>query len=215
MAKEIIFIGGGDYRKQENRAIDKYLIKIIKPEMKILIIPFASRKEKYVSWASALFVNFSKYHIKNFSILDIDLPKEVMIDRIKESDVLFLTGGLPNVLIEALSKKGLISIIRNYHGIIIGYSAGALAICRDCIILPEEGHPGKEIIRGLGLCDFSVYVHYSKDQDKDLSEFSKERKIYAICDKSAIVLKNGKMSFIGDSFLFDKNKAKVFIASTD
>ena len=66
MVKEIIFIGGGDYRKEENIEIDKYILSLINKDSKILIVPFATTKEKYVSWAATLLNNFKKYDISNF-----------------------------------------------------------------------------------------------------------------------------------------------------
>ncbi len=50
MAKEIILIGGGDYRRNENIAIDNYIVSKIDDSSRISIIPFAVKeKEKQVS----------------------------------------------------------------------------------------------------------------------------------------------------------------------
>jgi len=208
MVKEVIFIGGGDYRKEENLEIDKYLISILNKDSKILIIPFATTKEKYVSWESTLLNNFKKYNLSNFEVLDEDLPKEVMIKRIKSSDALFFTGGLPDLLLNKLKEKDLIKNLLNYSGVIIGYSAGTLAFCNECIILPEEGYTRTQILAGIGLCNFSTYVHYNESHDKYLLELSKDREIYAIENKSAIVLKDNKLKFIGKIYLFKNNQKK-------
>lgn len=205
----IVFIGGGDYRKQENEKIDDYLKSVISPEMNILIIPFATDKSKYVSWASTLFNNFKRYGISKMEILDEDLPARVMAERIASSQVLFFTGGMPDKLMNKLIEKELLEKIKKYDGILIGYSAGTLAFCKDCVVLPEEGHPLVEVIEGMGLCDFSTDVHYEESHDVHLFELSKDREIYAIKNKSAIVLNKGKMSFIGEVFLFHKGKKRM------
>jgi dipeptidase E len=202
-AKEIILIGGGDYRKQENEEIDNYLRKIISPDMKILIVPFATTKDKYVSWASSLFNNFGRYGLRNFEILDEDLEKEKIIQRINSSDVLFFTGGLPNIFMEKVIEKDIIGTIKEFEGILIGYSAGSIVLSKECIVLSEEGHPNEEIIDGIGLVDFSNYVHYKKDQDSSLIRFSKNRKIFAIGNKSAISVREKERLFIGDIYLFE------------
>jgi peptidase E len=206
MPKEIIFLGGGDYRKEENIEIDDYLISVLNKDSKILIIPFAAPKEKYVSWASALLNNFKKYGISNFEILDEDLSEDIMVKRIKGSNALFFTGGSPELLLDKLKEKNLINFLLNYPGILIGYSAGTLVFCKECIILPEEGRTKIQILNGVGLCDFSTYVHYNESHDKYLLDLSKNREIYAIENKSAVVLKDNRLKFIGKVHLFKNNE---------
>ncbi len=202
MVRELIFIGGGDYRKEENLEIDKYLLTKISKDSKILIIPFATDKSKYVSWSAALFNNFKKYDLKHWELVDLDLPPEIIKQQIQHSDVLFLTGGLPNLLMENFEKKEVTDIIKTFKGIIIGYSAGALVLSKDCVILPEEGHPGAEIIKGLNLAKFSTYVHYSSEHDIYLKKFSKSREIYAITNQSALIYDGKIIKGIGEIYLF-------------
>lgn len=204
MAKHVILIGGGDYRKRENGEIDEYLKTIITPEMTVLIVPFASEASKHISWAAALYTNFKEHGIDRFSILDPALPDDVVLERINGADVLFLVGGLPDVLIEALRRKGALDAVRNHPGIIIGYSAGALALSEECVILPEPGHPSTEIVRGIGVVPFSTYVHYNESHDGPLSKLSLARDIFAISDRGAIVIAGNHTAYIGKVFKFHR-----------
>ena len=51
-----------------------------------------------------------------------------------ESDLVYLTGGVPSMLIERLKKLGVEELLRGFDGVIVGRSAGALALCKKCVI---------------------------------------------------------------------------------
>ncbi len=205
--KELIFIGGGDYRKQENQDIDTYLASILRSSMKILIVPFASPQEKHESWMKTLMANFSKYDLTNFELLDENLSKEEMADKIESAEAIFIIGGLPTTLLAKIRKKDIEESFRKCAGVIIGYSAGAMVLPNSCIILPEGGYTKVEKVKGLGMCDFGIYVHYKEEHDLYLKQFSSNMKIYAISDRSALVYKDGELNYIGEGvYLFHKGK---------
>ena len=207
--KETILIGGGDYRKQENTIIDLYLSKRISPEMKILILPFASPQKTWASWFSALFKNFEKYGWYNFEMLDPDLPSGILTSKIESADILFFTEGLPDILLKLIKEKGLAETIIQHQGLVIGQGASALALCRECIITPNKDYPTALLLEGLNLVSFAVAVHYEESMNPLLMELSRKRKIYALPDKSAIVYKENLTSFIGEVFCFQDGKREV------
>jgi hypothetical protein len=84
----------------------------------------------------------------------------------------------------------------------VGRSAGALALCRKCIITCRRNSDVK-IINGLGLTTFTLKVHYKPEKDAELERLSKEEKIYAVSEGSALVYDNGTLSFIGNVYLFE------------
>ncbi|WHY55943.1 Type 1 glutamine amidotransferase-like domain-containing protein [Peribacillus simplex] len=135
---------------------------------------------------------FSIMENVSIELLNEDLSDKEMKKSIKEHDILYFIGGRPERLIHVIEEKGLAPIIKDFQGLIIGYSAGSLALCNDCIITKDKDYPETIVIKGLGFVGFSVEVHYEVNIDADLIPLSNERKIYSIPNGSAIFSKNGE-----------------------
>jgi len=125
--------------------------------------------------------------------------------KVECSDLIYLTGGLTTVLIERLKSKSVDPLLRKYDKVIVGRSAGALALCKKCV-LTDRRKPAVKVIKGLGLVDFSVKVHYEPSKDGELKRLSKEETIYAIPERSALVYDRGCLSFIGDVYVFQNGE---------
>jgi len=206
----IYFVGGGDYRKKELQEIDRSIAKYInyKNNQKFLVVPFATKKEKYDKWFNSLKENYKEMGF-TFDMLNEADDENISAKKIESSEVVFFTGGRPEKLIEISNKKNIIEAIKKHKGIIIGYSAGALALCKDCVIIKDEDYPKSIVIPGLNIVDFSTSVHYEETHDKDLLKLSKKRKIFALPNKSALIFRDSKISFIGPAFLFYEKNKKV------
>jgi peptidase E len=98
--------------------------------------------------------------------------------------LIYLTGGLTSVLLERLKSKSVDRLLHRYDRVIVGRSAGALALCKQCI-LTDRNKQVHKIIMGLRLVEFSVKVHYDPSKDNDLRGLSKEEKIYVIQAKAS------------------------------
>jgi dipeptidase E len=129
-------------------------------------------------------------------------------EKISESDLIYLTGGVPTILVERLKKSGIHSLLRDFKGIIVGRSAGALALCRKCIVTCRRTSEIK-VIEGLGLVDLTLKAHYKLCKDEKLVELSKTEYIFAVPKDSAIVYDNGKLSFINNVYLFCNGKRQT------
>lgn len=125
--------------------------------------------------------------------------------KVASSNLIYLTGGLVNALVERLRKAGVDELLRGYRGVIVGRSAGALALCRRCVI---TGRVSKRVclVDGLGLADLALKAHYRPDKDAALRLLSKDEKIYAVPSRSAIVYDGGVSSIIGKAYLFENGK---------
>jgi len=119
-----------------------------------------------------------------------------------------LTGGLVSVLIERLKNMEVDNLLRGYSGVIVGRSAGALALCKKCVITYRSNSKVK-LVGGLGLVDFTLKAHYKPEKDNELKRLSKEEKIYAVPEGSALVYDNGASSFIGEAYLFENGKKRM------
>jgi dipeptidase E len=171
------------------------------------------------SWARASFDNSYKkrkmlvdYFISlganSTNFVDFSDTNEVIAKKMNESNLVYLTGGLPTILLERLKKMSVDLLLRSYDGIIVGRSAGALALCSKCIITCRSSLKAK-IINGLGLADLTLKVHYTPEKDKTLMELSKKKKIYAVPEGSALIYNNGVCSFIGKVFLFADGELRI------
>ena len=169
-----------------------------------------------LSWARASFDNSYKkrkllvdYLIslgaRTINFADYSDSNETIVKKIADSNLVYLTGGHATILVERLKSMGVDQFLCNYEGIIIGRSAGALALCQKCIITCRSNSETK-IIPGVGLADLTLKVHYKPEKDYILKQLSKREKIYAIPMGSALVYENGACSTIGDVYLFENGK---------
>lgn len=182
----LCFIGGGNPLTGELDNVMKYLSKYVKTRNKILIIPFATEESKLDRWFNSTKKSFENIGMKHVKLLDYQLTNKEMQIEIKKHDVLYFTGGRPEKLIEMLVEKEVVQTIKQFSGLMVGVSAGALVFCNDCIITRDEDYPETQVIKGLSLVDFSVEVHYEEVIDEELIPLSENREIYAIPNGSAI-----------------------------
>jgi peptidase E len=134
--------------------------------------------------------------------------KETIAEKTSSSNLIYLTGGLVSVLIERLKNMEVDNLLRGYSGVIVGRSAGALALCKKCVITYRSNSKVK-LVGGLGLVDFTLKAHYKPEKDNELKRLSKEEKIYAVPEGSALVYDNGASSFIGEAYLFENGKKRM------
>lgn len=73
--------------------------------------------------------------------------------KVTGSDLIYLPCGITLVLVERLKNARVDKSLREYGKGIFGNSAGALARCRDCILMNGKENPETKIILGLGLAD--------------------------------------------------------------
>jgi dipeptidase E len=205
---KLYLLGGENVFKRSARVVNENAFQDAGEPLAIVVF----------SWARASFDNSYKKR-KNLTDYFISLgaaavsfvnysdSNEIISKKIADSNLIYLTGGVTSVLIERLKKMGVDHLIFGYKGIIIGRSAGALALCRSCIITCRSSLETK-IISGLGLADLTLKVHYKPEKDVTLAELSYREEIYAVPMGSALVYKNGACSVIGDVYLFENGKKR-------
>ncbi len=206
---KLYFLGGENITIQDARTVNQSAFQDAGESPAILVFPWARssfdktymRRKLVVDYFKSLgasAVNFAEYSDS----------KEEIQEKIFCSDLIYLTGGLTSVLVERLKNMAVDELLRNYEGVIVGRSAGALALSRKCVITGK----GKtiKIASGLGLVDFMLKAHYTIGSDATLTELSKEEAIYAVPQASALVSENGALSNIGPVFLFENGQRHQF-----
>lgn len=212
MAK-LYFLGGENVSKRNSREVNEAAFHDAGEKPSILVLPWArplfdrARKRRkrllnYFTSIGAGKISFSSYS---------DASKEIA-DKVGRSDLIYLLGGFTTRLIKCLKERHVDRLLREYGGVIIGRSAGALALCGKCILTDRNKSEAK-IISGLGIADFTMKVHYKSSKDDELKMLSKEDKIYALPERSALVYENGDLRAIGKVYLFQDGKKELFNSS--
>ena len=139
-----------------------------------------------------------------------DTYEEVAV-KVKSSDLLYLTGGLTSVLLERLKARKIDQLLHEYTGVIVGRSAGAIALCLRGI-LTNRRKQVHTTIAGLNLAEITVKVHYKPSEETEMKKLSQEEQIYAIPERSALVHDNGALHAIGSVYLFQNGEKHVLLA---
>ena len=139
-------------------------------------------------------------------IIDNRVKKDEAKDIINNSDVIFLLGGSPELQMKSINDYDLASTIKEFEGIIIGVSAGAMNQTKRVIYKDE--FKNNEIISydGLSFYEESIYPHLDfKNIEflKELFEVSKYQKLVALSNDSFIRIENKSVEYIGDYYVVD------------
>lgn len=203
---KLYLLGGENVFKRSAREVNERAFRDTGETLAILVFSWArasfDNSYKKMKTLSNYFINLGANTI---SFVDYSDSYEEIARKMADSNLIYLTGGQTSILIERLKKLGVDNLMRNYNGIIIGRSAGALALCRRCIVTCRSSLESK-IISGLGLADLTLKVHYKPEKDTALEQLSRQEKIFAVSMNSAIVYENGVSSFVGDIFLFENGQ---------
>jgi peptidase E len=203
----LYFLGGENVIKRDAREINEIAFRDASEAPRVVVVPWARasfdkacRRRKrlfdYFRSLGAVTVDFAEYS---------DTLKEVT-RKVERSDLIYLPGGLASVLVERLKNRSVDRLLRKYDGVVVGRSAGALALGKKCVVTKNRRKPTSMIISGLGLVNFSVKAHYKPSKDGELKRLSKEEMIYAIPERSALVYDNDTLSFIGNVYLFQNGE---------
>ena len=145
-------------------------------------------------------------------------------DEIQTYDVVFLAGGHVATEQEWFRFICLRELLEDYHGVVIGTSAGSMNMAEEVYAWPEE--PGETelpyedlFFPGLGLAKTVVLPHYNKVKDGRLDGklFVQEiaaghswgKRFYAIPDGSYVLARDGEETVFGEAYLVaDGNVSK-------
>jgi dipeptidase E len=203
---KLYLLGGENVAKRDARKINETAFCDAGEAPAVTVIP----------WAQASFFKAYKRkkslvdYFRNLGASTVDFVYysdtfEEISRKVECSDLIYLIGGLTSVLIERLKNRNVDLLLHSYDQVIIGRSAGALALCKKGLIT-NRNNSAIKMVAGLGLVDFGIKVHYKLSKDNELKRLSKKEKIYAIHERSALVYDNGQLSFMGDVYLFENGE---------
>ncbi len=197
----------------------KILKGIIKPHHKVLIVPFSYDdrwlKNEYDFYNyfndvdgthyEEIVFPFLSYGIDEGNILwinhfldDIDTMKK----KIKNTDIIFFTGGFPDKMMDKFLKYNLIDTLENFDKIMIGSSAGAMVQISEYHITPDSDYEYFSYNKGLNIInDFDIDVHFDNSEVHNLSILKtikeKQKPVYSIPDDGGVVVLGDKVLLLG------------------
>ena len=202
-------LGGENIHKRDAEEVNQRAFNDAGEVPKILVFSWAGASfDKTYTKSKMLFDYFISLGASTVNIVDYSCTLGEIKERISESNLVYFTGGVPSVLVERLRKLGVDSLLRGFEGVIVGRSAGALALCRKCVITYRSNSAVK-VIDGLGLVSLTLKAHYRLGRDEELKELSKVQEIFAVPKGSALVYDNDNLSFINSVYLFCNGERQI------
>jgi len=208
-----------------NESISKALFDLVgkKPEdTNLVFIPTAANVEVGdKGWIIDDLVNFKKQNFKSIDIVDISaIEQKLWQPRLEAADIIFFGGGNVFHLMEWINKSGLVSILSELlkTRVYAGLSAGSMVTSKDLAlnlskIIYGEDLDKTENMKALGFVDFYFFPHlnspwFKKVRKKNIIKEAYGKmteKIYALDDKSALKVVDGKIEVISEGEWFEIN----------
>lgn len=187
------------------------------------IVFVASNKydyEKIDIYSSLLFdsLKLSEIIFEKYNVLDNRAIQNAE-EYIKNADLIFLCGGRISLQNEFFEEIHLKELLKGFSGIIVGQSAGSINMATHVFNSPEE-QENSDIIyyEGLGLTDINVEPHWTLSIDESnenklyqrnyIMQESHKRNIYALCDRSYILINGEDKEFYGETYLIKNGEIK-------
>lgn len=138
---------------------------------------------------------------RDYQLLDDRFDMRKAKDAVAAASCLYLMGGDTLAQFEFLQSNGLVDAIVQTHGVIAGLSAGAINMGKVSLCSKDENVPETVLYPGIGIADITIEPHFTLDRPAligELEEISRQHTIYAMCDGSAIIVRNGQTICFGD-----------------
>lgn len=191
----------------------EYLLKNIKSGMNIVFVSsvpnnFERTDEQVDRYTNA----FSKIGIVFNSIFSIDGRKTIEEAKniIKNSDIVFLMGGSPELQMNFLNEYELVESIQSTK-IVIGVSAGSMNQGSRIVYKDDFDNYILKDYKGLNLTNINIFPHYDTNNQEcidEVEEVSKINSIICLPNESFTYIENGNVEIIGKYYETDLDKKK-------
>ena len=158
------YCSGFDINNAFGHGLGEMLKRELKDTKSILYIPGSPEKvkkakEKYIPLFTE---HFKKIGIEFFKVnlLTPNTSSEDAKEMVKNASFIMLMGGDPFKQKELCEYVNILEDLKEYKGIMLGYSAGAMLMSKYIIITPcSDEYPEFHIEEGLNLDGISIYPH--------------------------------------------------------
>lgn len=204
--------------------------KFITPNLKVVIAYFSffdkhiSNQKEYEAfyhpggeYYQKMIDTFANYGIKEEQITFLDYYNDSLGElktKLNQADLLYLPGGAPEQMINRFAERNILTKIKDFTGIVVGSSAGAMIQNDYYHISPDRDYHKFEIYEGLGLIkEFGIEVHFrsrkkSKQAIRKVTKLMK-RPLYTIPDDSAMIVNGQEITLINNAKKYYDQKGKI------
>ena len=130
----VYLIGGGDIKAGDLQEIDKKALSQAQNKMVYVLDLTTNDENKLAQYRDFLTSYFQKIGADNIGFVSTSTSLEDIEKRIKESGLVYIPGGNTKLLLQNLEKRQIIPILKSLKSVIVGNSAGALAICCKTVL---------------------------------------------------------------------------------
>jgi dipeptidase E len=207
---KIYLLGGENVRLRSAKEVNEQAFEDAGGRPKVLVFPWARPSfDKLYQKRKLLKDYLRSLGADDVDFVDYSESREAIENKMAVYNIVYLTGGQPSILIERLQKTGVDKMLKTFQGVIVGRSAGALAVCKRCVSTCRSNKKVR-IVEGLDLVDITLKAHYIPADNEILKTFSLKEDIYAVPAMSAIIYDNKKLSALGKVYLFHNGERLDF-----
>ena len=204
-------LGGERVRRRDGEVVNRQAFCDAGGSPDVLVFSWARANFDQIYQRQKLVYHYLRYLGANsVTFGDYSLSQQELREKMGQVGLIYLTGGSPSILIERFKRVGVDVLLKDFEGIIVGRSAGALALCKKCLVTIRATKQVK-MINGLGLVDLTMKAHYSHKKDAPLKVLSMGERIFAVPRGSALIWDRGKLSCINSVFLFENGERKILL----
>ncbi len=180
----------------------------LKDTKSIVYIPGGAEK---VEKARTKYIpNFTK-HFKNVgiefesvNIITHDTPSTQAQEMIKNASFIMLMGGDPFKQRNLCADLNILDDLKNYDGVMLGFSAGAMLMSKYIIVTPcSEEFPDFHVEPGLNLDGISIYPHNNTSDTEYPDELVSGDEVYKKSDLLQVAKDYGKFYLLQDNLRQD------------
>ena len=175
----------------------------------VLISAWPSEHDRNDSDAAGMHGMFAEYDMsfKQYTVIDNRTEPANAQQLIRDASCIFLMGGHATQQYALICEKGIREELRRSTAVILGVSAGSSNMARRALDVWESHVP----YEGLGLTDITIKAHVQPEDPKLLQtlvqiSIGHRLPICAMEDNSAIFVKNGHASFLGNIHWVNEGK---------
>lgn len=176
-----------------------------------------SKTDRYantdVSWFKEIGID-----IRNVDIFDINIKQDEIKKKMQKADIVFLMGGDTIKQYEFLCEYNLVELIKEFKGIVIGVSAGAINLCNTSLCSKdlEDGVNETKIYKGIGRINYTIEPHFDMNNkvllNDELYPISGRLKIYGLPNDGGLRIENDSSKIVkGKIYLIEHNTVKVLL----
>ena len=183
----LYFLGGETVARRDSKEVNALAFEDAGGSPRVLVFPWA-RASFDASYLRRKRVTeyFRGLGAREVRFADFSDSTEQLSTEIKASELVYLTGGQVSALASRGKAKGLDWLLREYDGVVVGRSAGAVIMGRQCLVTNRYSGRRK-VVPGFCLVPFSVKAHYLPAKEALLRRFSLKEKVFAIPHGCALI----------------------------